>query len=562
MKEFFKKIKNWFSVKKVIILILIIAVLGGVLYWILKPEAVENTAIQMESTVSYGDVVETIEQSGQVEPYERREITALVKGEVISSPFNKGDYVEEGDLLYQIDDEDARLNYEKSEIGLSQSQSKLNQTNRDINKLNIYAPASGTLTSTLKVGNAVKAGEVGKVENKESLVVKIPFTAADYNKVSLGDSATVTNADHMISLNGTVTYKYDSGVGTESDGSYIKNIEITIENPGSLTAGTTVAGTVRTHSGGSVSSAKDGVIENGSEMSLRAEVDGTVKSVYAQSGDNVKAGQLIAVLESQNLMDEKESASQSVKSNSLSVQSGKKSLDDYKITAPISGTIIEKEVEVGDKIDNSNAQTILMVVADMSKMKFTITIDELDISDVYMGQTANVTADALPGQQFAGYVSNIAEEGDVSGQGVTTFAVEITIDEPGELRSGMNVNANIIVSEVKNVLVIPQDALNMAKDGKATVYLKGENTKENAVFPNDYKAVEIEYGVSNGMLAEVKSGLKEGDTVVYVQTASGDDDFMKMMQSMGGGSHGNMGGGSPGNMGGHGGGGERPSGMQ
>lgn len=533
MKKILAKIKDKLSVKKIIIIgIIILLIVVMIVSCFGRGGGEEVIATQAEAVAEYGDIIETVEQSGTVEPYERREITALVRGEVISSPFAEGDFVNEGDTLYQIDDEDARLSLERTQNGIDRSRMELENINENISKLNIYAPASGTLTNfNLSVGDTVNGGEIGKIVDDETLTAKIPFTSEDYDKISIGDSVIVTSASYMMSIDGTVSYKFDSNAGTGADGSYLKNIEVTISNPGALTSGVTVAGTVYTGAG-AVYSAKSGSIENSSATSLRAEVAGTVKTLNAKSGDKVTKGQLIAVLESDNLLDSRKSSQLSLNDSQLSLKSGQKGLDDYNITAPISGTVITKNVEVGDKIDNTATSQVLMVIADMSKMKFTISVDELDIGRIAVGQTARIDADALPGREFMGYVSSIAAEGTISGQGVTTYEIEIIIDQPGELMPGMNVNANIVVSETKNVLRIPEEALNMAHNGKATVYVKGDKIGEDAVFPDDYEAREVEYGNSNGTFAEIRSGLSEGEVVVYTQYSTGGDDFMQMMQGM------------------------------
>ncbi len=552
IKDGFIRLKNKLGVKKMVIIGIAIVLVIALLFFIFGGNDNAVQATQAEAIASYGDIIESVTQSGTVEPYERREIIALVKGEVIASPFNEGDEVSEGDTLYQIDDEDAQLALERTEIGIKRSQMNLDEANKNLAKLNIYATTSGTLTDfNLNVGDGVNGGVIGKIINTDNLKVKIPFTEADYNKISIGDSVTVTSAAYMTSLSGTVTYKYDSNTGSEADGSLLKNVEVSIVNPGALTSGTTVAGTVYT-SGGTVYSAKSGSIESGISTSLRAEVVGTVQKIFKKSGDRVKKGDLIAVLTSDNISNTKISNEYSLRENQLSLKSGQKALNDYNITSPIAGTVITKNVEVGDKIDNTNASTVLMVVADMSKMKFTITVDELDIGDISIGQSVEVDADALPGKKFKGEVESIAAEGTVSGQGVTTYNVEIVINNPGKLMPGMNVNASIIISEIKNVLRIPEEALQMAKDGKATVYMKGNKDIKKAVFPDDYEVRNVEYGVSNGNFVEIISGLEEGEAIVYMQLSDGGDDFMKMMQGMaesvhgGGGMSGGMGGGPSG----------------
>ncbi|MBO5506007.1 MAG: efflux RND transporter periplasmic adaptor subunit, partial [Clostridia bacterium] len=474
-----------------------------------------------------GNIVETVEQSGTVEPYERREITALVRGEIMDSPYNEGDLVEEGDTLYRIDDEDAQLSLERSQINLD-------EVNESINNLKIYAPVSGVLSNfSLSEGDYVNGGEIGKIQNSENMKVQLSFTPSDFDKIRIGDRALVTSAMYMTSLEGTVTYKIDSASGSGAEGSYLKKVEITIPNPGALAEGTTVHGTVFTASE-TVYSADSKAIENGGTTSLRAESQGEVENVYVKNGDKVMKGQLLVVLSNRSLNKNK-------KTTELSLRSEMKNLEDYNITAPISGTVITKNVEKGDKIDNYNASTVLMVVADMSKMKFTISVDELDIGRITIGQDVRITADALPDDVFMGYVSKIAAEGTVSGQGVTTFDVEIVIEEPGELKSGMNVNANIIISETKNVLIIPEEALNGAKDGKATVYVAKGKVGKDAVFPDDFVEREVEYGNSNGELVEIISGLQEGETVYYIQYSGNENEFMKMMRGMHGGDGGSGG---------------------
>lgn len=588
--------------KKIISIVALVLVISLIVFFAVKGKGKkEETLGYTEVQATVGNITETIEQSGVIEPYERYEITSLVKGEIISSPFEEGDMVEEGDTLYQIDDEDAQLNMEKAQMNLEEA-------NENVSNLNIYAPATGRLTEfNVKVGDNINAGVIGKINNTEDLTLDLPFSVSDYNKISVGDKVTATSALYMTTLSGKVTYKYSGSTG--SGGSVVKNIEISIDNPGAIEDGTTLAATVHTSSG-DVSSAGSGTIEGGSTSSVRAEVSGDVIYIGAKSGDYVTRGQLIARLKNNSLVNNQ-------KSNQLSVRSNQKTLDNYNITAPISGTVITKNSKAGDKIDNSNAQTVMMVVADMSKMKFTITIDELDIADVKLGQYAIVDADAIPDKTFDAKVTSIASEGVSSGDGVTTFTVELTIDEPGELKSGMNVNANILINEAYDVITIPEDALMGVKGSEASVLVKSDkkksdNKKANATpdtqqqemndnktqnekpetnenmpnapqgekpetgddmpnapqgennggnnsgnrggnpnIPEGYELRQVVIGISDGTNVEIVSGLEEGETVAYIPTsASSESGFGAMMMGMGGRMP--TGGGMPGSGGGGG----------
>ncbi len=525
----------------------------------------------IEAVAAIGNITETIEQSGVVEPYERYEITSLVKGEIISSPVEEGDLVEEGDTLYQIDDEDAQLNMEKAQMSLEEA-------NEDVNNLNIYAPASGTLTDfSIKAGDNVGASVIGKIINTDKLNIDIPFSLSDYNKISVGDKVSATSSLYMTTISGTVTHKYTANANISAFGSVVRNIEIELKNPGALSMGTTFAATVHTDSG-DVNSASSGVIEDGTTTDLRAEVSGEVYYVGVKDGDYVQKGQLIACLKNNSVLN-------SFKTNQLNVRSNQKTLDNYNITSPIAGTVITKNSKAGDKIDNSNSQTVMMVVADMSKMKFTITVDELDIADIKLGQTAIVDADAIPDTTFEARVTSIASEGVSSGDGVTTFTVELTIDEPGELKSGMNVNANILINEAYDVLTIPEEALMSVRGNSATVLAKTNNkTKKNAEknseekqtntatnkeahsgmsadksaeksdaskpsenmpqmpkenkntsIPDGYEIRRITIGISDGRNVEVLEGLSEGETVAYLPSVAGSNQMGFPGMMMGGG---------------------------
>ncbi len=560
MLSLWGKFGNLSKKKKIAILIsaiLIIVLLGSLVFGGKNDERQPN---YIEAIAKIGNITETIEQSGVVEPYERYEITSLVKGEIISSPVEEGDLVEEGDTLYQIDDEDAQLNMEKAQMSLEEA-------NENVNNLNIYAPASGNLTDfTIKTGDNVGASIIGKIINTDKLNIDIPFSMSDYNKISVGDRVSATSSLYMTTISGTVTHKYTANSNLSESGSVVRNIEIELKNPGALATGTTFAATV--HTGfGDVNSAGSGIIEDGTTTDVRAEVSGEVYYVGVKDGDYVQKGQLIACLKNNALLN-------TYKTNQLNVKSNQKTLDNYNITSPIAGTVITKNSKAGDKIDNSNSQTVMMVVADMSKMKFTITVDELDIADIKLGQTAIVDADAIPDTTFEARVTSIASEGVSSGDGVTTFTVELTIDEPGDLKSGMNVNANILINEAYDVLTIPEEALMSVRGNSATVLVKADskgknkteksndnekpqnnmpqrendmprtdgnmpnsfgNGNSNTVGPEGYEIRRITIGISDGTNVEVLEGLSEGETVAYIPSAASSNQMGFPGMMMGGG---------------------------
>jgi len=135
-------------------------------------------------------------------------------------------------------------------------------------------------------------------------------------------------------------------------------------------------------------------------------------------------------------------------------------------------------------------------------VKMMVSVDELDIESVALGQSAMVTLDAFPGEKFAGSVTRISNVGETA-KSVATFSVELTLDADARLRLGMNGNATILVDQATDALILPVAAISEDADG-AYVYVGDELVK-----------TYITTGLSDGTNAVVTGGLKEGDVVKY-----------------------------------------------
>jgi HlyD family secretion protein len=259
--------------------------------------------------------------------------------------------------------------------------------------------------------------------------------------------------------------------------------------------------------------------------------------------------------------DQLSSAQESLRNAQLSMESMQKQLEDYTITSPISGTIVDKQYKAGDTVESGKQ---LCTIYDLSYLEMTLSIDELDISSLEVGQSVRVTADAVEGKEYTGVVTKVSVAGTTSG-GTTVYPVTVRIDETDGLLPGMNVDAEIVISEADNVLAIPNGAVNrnnlvlITKDSPSAA---NAVEQENMEAPEGYVYVEVETGLSDDDYVEVVSGLQEGDTVAYIRVVSSSDDSM-MNMGMGGAMGGGMagGGGAPGGGGGGmGGGGGAPGG--
>jgi len=185
------------------------------------------------------------------------------------------------------------------------------------------------------------------------------------------------------------------------------------------------------------------------------------------------------------------------------------------ITAPIDGVVLSRDVEVGDAVSSilvlGSGATLVMTLGDTSEVYVKGKVDESDIGKVYLSQPARIRVETFKDKTFTGHVTKISPMG-VEKDNVTTFEVRVSINNPGgELKAEMTANAEILLDEHHNVLIIPEGAILYDKDKKASVDIPDPATKDGM------KKIAVNIGISNGVKTEVLSGLKEGEQVVLQQ---------------------------------------------
>ncbi|MCD7928170.1 MAG: HlyD family efflux transporter periplasmic adaptor subunit, partial [Oscillospiraceae bacterium] len=154
------------------------------------------------------------------------------------------------------------------------------------------------------------------------------------------------------------------------------------------------------------------------------------------------------------------------------------------------------------------SEQTLLSITPQDTMDITITVDELDILLLEVGQSAQVTLDAIAGQSFEGTVTSIDLTG-TSSEGNTKYTAVVTIDRGEDMLSGMNASVLITLETQENVLTVPAEAL--YEDGSATYVYTTYNEQTDTLGG----LVEVTTGLSDGLMVEVTSGLSEGDTYYY-----------------------------------------------
>lgn len=182
------------------------------------------------------------------------------------------------------------------------------------------------------------------------------------------------------------------------------------------------------------------------------------------------------------------------------------------ITSPIDGTVLSRDVEIGGAVSSilvlGSEATLVMTLGDTSQVFVRGKVDESDIGKIYIGQSARIVVESFKDKKFEGRVTNIAPLG-VDKDNVTTFEVRVSIrNASGQLRANMSANAEIILEEKRGVLLIPEGALIYDKDKNTSIEIA------DAAGDDGKRKVPVKIGISNGVKAEVLSGLKQGEQVI------------------------------------------------
>jgi len=182
------------------------------------------------------------------------------------------------------------------------------------------------------------------------------------------------------------------------------------------------------------------------------------------------------------------------------------------IVSPMDGIVLSRDVEVGDAVSSilvlGSQATLVMTLGDMSTVYVLGKVDQADIGKVYLGQRARIVVESFKDKKFEGKVTKISPMG-VEKDNVTTFEVRVSIqNSTGELKANMSANAEIILEEKPNVLLIPESAVVYDKDRNTSVELPDPKSDTGR------RKVAVKLGISNGIKTELVSGLSEGQKVI------------------------------------------------
>ncbi len=494
--------KNW----KWMVPVVCVAVLGG--WFILRPDRAQDANVDVsyvQTTPEKRDLSNSLSGTGTLNPANTYNVKSLVAGKVLTSTIEEGDIVEEGTVLYTVDSSDATTKAEQASITLQQAQRSYDKT---VDRQYVRAEVAGVV-ATLKVakGDEVTSGqEVAVIRDSSKMVLQLEFPAADAAAFSVGQSAEVTLDGTFETLTGTVTAV--TGTDALSTGNLLtRTVTITVRNAGGLTTAQAATATIN---GVSCIAAK--CFEYQAERTLTTLAAGTVTAINVQEGGAVNKDDIVLQISGEDLTEAIQSAAETLRSAELNMDNLQEAMNNYTVTSPISGTIIEKNAKAGDAL---TAGADLCTIYDLSYLVMVINVDELQVSDVSVGQSVQVTADAVPDKTYTGTVTRVSMKGSSNG-GTTTYPVTVRIDETEGLRPGMNANAEIVIAEAGNALAVPNAAI--VRGGYVLVTKdspSAANADPDMTAPEGYVYVPVKIGVSDDDYTQIISGVTGNDTVAY-----------------------------------------------
>lgn len=456
------------------ILFLVLAAGGGVWAYRRHQESVRASAGAAEhktALVERRDITSELSSSGTLAPKDTYSITSLVEGEVIFADFEEGDQVEKGQVLYQIDGSSMESEIQSANNSLTRAQKTYSSAVNDYQKIqaelsgNTYKATKSGYIKELHLEEGDKIGsnaQICDIYDDLTMEIRLPFLSGEAEWIQEGMEVFLNLTDTGETVSGVVT-SVSAMEEVLTGGTLVRYVSIDAANPGGLTAQTSATALIN-----GFFCAEEGYFSPKINTVMAADLESSVEveTILVQEGQYIEKGTPIFQITAEsvekilkNYEDTVDRAKESVETAENKVESTKDSYENYTITAPISGQVITKTSKLGDNISrNGSSNTVMAVIYDLSALTFEMSIDELDIQNVKVGQKVVVTADAFEGETFSGTVTNVSLQSTAS-NGVTNYPVTVTMDETGNLLPGMNVDGVIILEEVQNVLSIPVDSL-------------------------------------------------------------------------------------------------------
>ncbi len=537
---------------------LLLAIAGAVGWRVYAARTKAPAVSYVTAPVRLGNLVVSAQGSGQVASSDSVDVKPTASGTITSVPVKEGQAVRAGQILVQLDASSALRAVRDAQANLTSAQIALQKLQQPPDAL-----------SLLQAQNAVTQAQQSKLDAQNNLskayddaynavaaaFLDLPDVMTGMDTVMTGTSSDTGQAfidvygdsisgltpaidaqdlsfkDSALASYATASQAYKTNVADYKNSSRYESAD-QIETLLNETYATTKS------IAESVKDAKNFLDYVNQTLTyynkkLPSTLSGDEANLQASTGTtNTQLGDLLssvdaitndqqAITDAEQSIGEKQTALQQLQAgaNALDVQSqqlsiqqkqnaladAQASLADDTVRAPFDGVVANLTAKAGDQTSGAVA-TILA-----SQLTADVTLNEVDVVNVKVGQTAALTFDALPNVRQAGTVAQVDPLGTVT-QGVVTYPVAIVIQNPDpQIRPGMNVSAAIATNERDNVVVVPSSAVQANHGGSFVQELDAKGKPQS---------VPVQTGLTNDTQTEITSGLKAGDVIVIRTVAA------------------------------------------
>ncbi len=544
-----QKKKNKALIKRTVSIVVVLAILaalgGAVWYFVFNEREETNLGEPIFDTAYIGSINSSFRGYGSANAKSSASIVLTQSGVVDEVYVAQGQMVYEGDPLYVISSEAAqqalaaaREAYQVQQDNISKLQEELNKLYKSRGDLTILTPHAGKLTDVadLKVGDPLEAGHViARVVDDTRLKLSLYFSYAYEEDIFAGQTATVSVPTLMTQLTGTVE-KINKVRMVTPEGGVNFEVVIVVDNPGTMTEGMAATASMASESGLSILPYEDGKFVYYQTTTVATKAAGPVETLAdLMNYADVTAGQTLVVQGTSSVdelirakQEQVDAARKSLEDAQKKVEDEEKNLENFSAVSPITGMVVAMSLAEGMEVQGGSTA---ITIADNSVMTVNIQVDDRNRQYINVGD--EIPLNDYYGNSYIGVVDSIAVIGE-NQNGVTVYPAVLRVDNPmGTLMGGYGLNYNVVTTQSENCVLIPGGDIRYytpegAEEPQGVVFVKLQEDREPPaetipveelpeelakMMPKGCVAVAVETGITDEGVAEIKSGLTEGDMV-------------------------------------------------
>lgn len=552
------KIKKLLLKHKVVFLIVLLLI-GVSAFFINKQTIAQNNETKtITQEVKLGNIDVSISGAGQISSLDEIQIKSEVSGKIIYSNIILGKEVKRGNLLFQIDDSNALKELRSAELSLESALLSLEKTKAGASEL-VLLQAENSLIQAKETKEKAESNLIKSYEDSFNTIsntfLDLPTLMTGLKDIIFGYEASVNgvqeNYNYYASIAGfydnrsfqykdeiynkyqSIKLSYDANINSYKETNrYSKeeDIEKLIDETYETTKAIAdlIKSTINlidfykytlinyninylTIANTHLSSLSNYTGKTNSHLSNLLSANNNIKNYKESiiSAERTIIEKELALTDLKNNSNDLEIRTQqlAVEEKENNIKELRDNLSKYYLYAPFDGTITNVNFVKGDTINSGTSVASLITKTNVAN----INLNEIDIVKVKLGQKTFITFDAIDNLIVEGVVSYIDATGTVN-QGVVSYNVKISFDSKDErIKPGMSMSASINIESANNVLVVSSNSIKTQPNGKFIDVLLDDGTTERK---------KVETGISNDILIEIKSGLKEGEKILIGQTTN------------------------------------------